>query len=367
MRQYPKIAIIYLLFYHNESYVEDTVSALKKLTYPKDKVEFVIVSNPHPEQGSFVPYIEENVLPLSGIEIPHVTILAQSENLGFAGGNNKGAAWALEHGFDYVFFHNNDGFLAANALEPLVHAFESDTKIGMAQSLMLLHPDTERINSMGNSFHYLGFGFCNGYRSALADVELPPIKEIDYASGAALMIRADLIKRFGAWDEDFFLYHEDLEWSFRIRSAGYRIALARDSIFYHKYQFGRSIEKFFWMERNRHAVMLMFFRWPTLILLAPIALLLELGLWLFSVKNGYAGKRFQVYRYWFNPKHLSLWLKKRRSIQSTRTVSDRELLRHSVPVILFQEKEMENPILNYIGNPIMKAYYYLVVKGCIWW
>src|SRR3989338_2148215 len=140
-----KIAIVYLLYYHNRQHVDDVVSAMKKITYPKDRLEFVIVSNPHPQDGSFVWYVEETVMPLSGKEISHVTLLPQKENLGFAGGNNIGADWAVENGFDYVFFHNNDGFLAANALESLVDAMEKDQSIGIAQSLMLLHQETELI------------------------------------------------------------------------------------------------------------------------------------------------------------------------------------------------------------------------------
>jgi GT2 family glycosyltransferase len=361
-----KIAIVYLSF-HCEPYMDDVVSALKKITYPKDRVEFVIVDNPHPEYGNSVRFIEETVMPLSGKEIPHVTLLPQKENLGFAGGNNEGIKWAIANGFDYVFFHNNDGFLAATALEPLVEAMEADKEIGVAQSLMLLHPETEYINSTGNSFHYLGFGFCSDYRQKFQDLSLPKVKEISYASGAALLMRVDLLKQYGLWDEDFFLYHEDLEYSFRLRTAGYKVVLVRDSIFYHKYQFSRSIEKFYWMERNRYGVMLMFFKWPTLLLLAPLALVLECGLWLFAFMNGWWKKRVEVYKYWLKADSWKLWFKKRQKIQSIRKVSDRYLLNYSVSEIKFQESSMENPILRYIGNPVMRLYYWVVVRGLIWW
>jgi len=363
----PKIGIVYLLFYHNESYVDNVVSALKKLTYPRESVEFIIVANPHPEDGSFVHYIEDTVMPLSGTLIPRTTLLPQKENTGFATGNNIGAQKAIELGCDYIFYHNNDGFFASDALEPLIGALEADEKIGMAQSLMLLHPDSEYVNSAGNVFQYLGFGYCDEYRTKAEDLTLPPIKEIAYASGAALMVRAELVEKYGGWDDDFFLYHEDLEWGFRLRTLGYKVVLVRDSIFYHQYQFSRSISKFFFMERNRHAIMLMFFRWPTLLLLLPIAVVLELGLWFFSIRNGYADKRLAVYNYWLQPKHLKLWYKKRKRVQTSRVISDRELLTYARPGIHFQEKEMHNPLLTYIGNPVMKLYYNIVVRGLIWW
>lgn len=366
MQNYPKVAIIYLSF-HCEPYIDDVVSSLRKLSYPKDNIEFIIVDNPHPEYGHSVRYLEENAMPMSGKELPHITLLPQKENLGFAGGNNAGIDWALANGFDYIYFHNNDGFMASNCLEPLVEAMEADKTIGAAQSLMLLHPETELVNSTGNSFHYLGFGFCDEYRTRYVDLKLPPVKEINYASGGSLIMRADLIKQYGKWDSDFFMYHEDLEWSFRMRMARYKIVLVKDSIFYHKYQFSRSISKFYWMERNRFGVMLMFFRWPTLLLLAPIALALELGLWLFAVKGGWAKEKVKVYKYWLNLKNWSLWLKKRKYIQQIRKINDREILKTAASGIYFQEKFMMNFWLVYIGNPIMKLYYWVVVRGLIWW
>ena len=367
MKQFPKIAIVYLLFYHNESYVDDAVSALKKITYPKDKIEFVIVSNPHPEDGSFVRYIEDAVMPLSGKDIPRVTVLAQEENTGFAKGNTIGAQWAIAHGCEYVLFHNNDGFFATNALEPLVQTLEQDTSIGAAQSLILLHPDTNRINSSGNCFHYLGFGYCDNYRVDTKDVSLPEVKDIGYASGAAFMVRSDLIKKYGAWDEDFFLYHEDLEWSLRLKMAGYRIVLVRDSVFYHKYQFARSMAKYFWMERNRYGVMLMFFRWPTLLLLLPLALFLEFGLILFAIKGGWIKERLRVYAYWISPKHIRLWYNKRKRIQKLRNVSDRHLLSQAVTGIHFQDVSTHNTLVNKVANPLFTLYYTVVVRGLIWW
>ncbi|MCF6276640.1 MAG: glycosyltransferase family 2 protein [Candidatus Magasanikbacteria bacterium] len=363
MQKYPKVAIIYLSF-HSEPYIDDVVSGLKMLTYPKDKVEFVVVDNPHSEYGPSVRVLEENVMPLSGKEIPHTTILPQSKNLGFSDGNNVGIKWAIENGFDYVFFHNNDGFVSGDFLEPLVRAMESDKKIGAAQSLMLLHPETGLVNSAGNEFHYLGFGFCGDYKKDVKEIS-NSIKKISYASGAALLMRVDLLKKYGLWDGDFFMYHEDLEYSLRLRSVGFDIVLVPNSIFYHKYQFSRSIEKFYWMERNRYGVMLMFFKWDTLMLLLPIALFLEFGLWFSAFKGGWIKERVRVYKYWLNTRNWQLWLGKRKNIQKIRRVSDKKLLENVATGIYFQEKSMENPLLKYIANPMMTLYYWIIVRRLV--
>src|SRR3989338_2601152 len=229
MASVSSIAIIYLS-YHSEPYLGDMIEAVKRLTYPKDRLTLVIVDNPHPEHGSSVEAIRTRVVPLSGRELPQVILLPQAENLGFAGGNNAGIRWALANHFDFVYLHNQDGFMASNALELLVRSLAEDPQIAIAQSLILLHPETEYINNAGNSFHYLGFGFCDLYRIKRSAVELPRVKEVAYASGAACLVRCEAMRAAGLLDEDFFLYHEDLEWSFRLRSRGYRVALVPGSL-----------------------------------------------------------------------------------------------------------------------------------------
>lgn len=365
MQNYPKVAIVYLSF-HCEPYINDVVSALKKMTYPKDRVEFVIVDNPHPQYGSSVPYILENIIPLSGNELPHITLLPQKTNLYFAGGNNVGIKWALNNGFDYVYLHNNDGFVAANFLEPLIEAMEKDRTVGIIQSLLLLYPETELINSSGNSFHYLGQGFCNNFRVNKNSINLPALGETAYASGAAMLMRVDLLRQFGLWDEDFVLYHEDIEYSLRLRAAGYKILVANNSIFYHKYSFGRNREKFYYIERNRFGLMLMFFKWPTLLLMLPMAVVFELGLLLYSWRKGWLKEKWRVYEYWSTISNWKLWTQKRRRVQKIRRVRDRELLRLASGRIKFENKGVGNWLLSGIGNPLMSIYWW-IIKRIIWW
>lgn len=363
MQFYPKVAIIYLSF-HSDPHLGDAVAAWRKLTYPKDRLEIIVVDNPHPEFGSSTRAIEDMVNRCKE-ELPRVTILPQTENLGFAGGNNAGARLALSLGCDFLYFHNDDGYLAPGAIEPLVDAMTKDQSIAIAQSLIVLHPNTELINSAGNAFHYLGFGYCDRYRTRTNALRVPAVADVGYASGAGMMARAEAVLN-KCWDDDFFMYHEDMEISLRMRLRGARVVLARDSVFYHKYQFNRSIKKFYWMERNRFAVLLLFFKWRTLALLFPILLAVECGLLAMSVVRGSLRERLEVYGYWLRPRHLALWLAKRRALQGERTVTDAFLLKFSVPTIIFQEESMRNPILLYVVNPIMRVYW-LFVRFIVRW
>jgi len=365
LEQYPKVVIIYLSF-NSEVYLDDVISSLERISYPKEKIEFVIVDNPHPQHGSSVRALQEKFLPLSGVSIPHVTILPQNENLGFAAGNNAGIKWAMERGFDYIYFHNNDGFMAADCLTRLVEAMEKDRQIGAAQSLLLLYPETNLVNSAGNAFHYLGFGYCAGFRKKKEDLKIGPVEEVGYASGASMIMRVPLLKEYGLWEEDFFLYHEDLEYSLRMKAEGFKTVIVKEAVFYHKYAFSRNQQKFYFMERNRYAVMLMYFKWPTLILLLPMELIMELGLIVFAAMNGWLKERGAVYKYWLSAKNWKNWLAKRARIQAMRKMGDRELLRAASSRLVFEEKSIDNPLLKYIGNPLMAAYWF-IIKHLIFW
>lgn len=365
MKQTPKIGIVYLSF-HCEPYIDNVVSALKKIQYPKDCLEFIIVDNLHPEYGSSVRYLEENVLPLSGTELPHTTILGQIKNLGFSAGNNVGIRSALEHGCDYVFLHNNDGFVSSDCLTLLVDALEQDRSIGAAQALMLFYPDTNFINSAGNAYQYLGVGYCNYFREPVAAVKLPEVFDSGYVSGAAVMLRANLLHQYGLWDEDFFMYHEDIEYSLRLKAVGYRTVVASKAIFYHEYSFSRNAQKFYFIERNRLGLLLTFYKIPTLILLLPIGIIWELGMVLFAAQNGWLTVKLKTYGYWIKPSSWRLWLGKRRRIQTMRTQSDKQLLKHAVSQVTFNEKSVAPPLLRYVANPLLTVYWWLLYKLIFW-
>lgn len=365
MENYPKIGLVYLS-YHSEPYLEDVVSALKKVNYPKSRIEFIIVDNPHPEYGSSARYITENVLPFSGSDFPTTTLLAQEKNLGFAAGNNVGIRRALELGCDFVYLHNNDGFIAATAFKPLVNALEENKQIGAAQSLMLLYPETQRINSAGNAYHFLGIGHCNYFRAPKDNLTLPAIFDSGYVSGAAVMLRSNLLRQHGLLDEDYFLYHEDLEYSLRLQSRGYRTVVVRDSVFYHKYNFGRHIQKFYYIERNRLGLVGCYYRLPTLLLLLPAFIFWELGMLWYAAAHGWLHTKLKTYAYWAKVDNRRLWRAKRRAIQRQRTVSDRRLLNRAMGRINFDDKNVNTPLLRYVANPILAAYWWGAKKLLLW-
>ena len=122
----PKVAIVYLS-YSGLRYLDEVITALRALDYPKDRLELIFVDNAsHDGSQDYLRNVEG------------ITFFPSATNTGFAEGNNIGIRHALFGGADYVFLHNNDLKLAPDAITRAVELAESDPKIGSVQSLMLL-------------------------------------------------------------------------------------------------------------------------------------------------------------------------------------------------------------------------------------
>lgn len=361
----PRIAIVYLVWNDEPSkYLARALDAISAQTFYKENLRLFIVYNPADNCVSQLPLIQSEVNKKKD-NLPSTVILPQEKNVGFPGGNNIGIKIALEDGCDYVFLHNADGYLAPTAVAEMVSAFESDKKIGQVQALIRLYPEIDLINSAGNRFHFLGIGYCAHFRERADSVFLAPVSDIGYASGAATMLRADLLKKFGFWREEFYLYHEDTEYSLRLKINGFRVVLAGRAEFFHEYEFSKNKTKFYWIERNRHTLKYLFYKWPTLVLTWPLEIGYNLGLAIAAVLGGWMPELSRVYWYWLQPVNWQKWREIRRSNLHTRQLSDRQLLLWSEYAVDSAELVVPAPI-KFLANLVFRLYYYFL-KLIIWW
>lgn len=366
----PKIGIIYLT-YATQKWERDIVNAmtsLEKISYPKDRIELICVeskSNREPVK----PWFEREWMPKSNKSLPNITYLDfTNESLGFAANNNRGLAKAKELGCDYVYLLNQDADVAPNFLEPIVARMEGDKSIGIAQSLILLGEERNLVNTVGNAYHFLGFGYSLGYKWTVQKAaehfakerQTNPDLEIAYSSGAGMMVRVADLEDRPLFDEAFFMYHEDTDASFMMRTRGKKVVVVPESVIYHWYEFTKSITKYYWMERNRYAMVFMYFKPWTLFLISPFLIGMEFALFIFSLVRGWWPEKRKVYQELFSPSYWR-WIKERRQkAQDLRTVGDRELTKWFTPEILFQDDSITNPLLENVGNPVMVAYWWVV-------
>jgi len=154
---------------------------------------------------------------------PDVELVETGENLGYAGGNNAGIRHALDRGADWVLLLNNDAVAEPGIAAALERAAEARPDAGLL-ACQVLHPDGT-VQYGGARVRLWGYG--RGHPlSALVDT--------DRADGAAMAASREAVERAGPLDEELFAYVEDVEWSLRIRRAGFAVVFVPDARVVHK-------------------------------------------------------------------------------------------------------------------------------------
>lgn len=161
--------------------------------------------------------------------ISGITVITNEKNLRFLLNCNHAAQYAKGK---YILFLNNDTQVQKNWLAPLVELIERDEKIGMVGS-KLVYPDG-RLQEAGGILWKDGSAWNYGHLSDPNDPEYNYVKEVDYISGAAIMIRSVLWKEIGGFDERFVpAYCEDSDLAFEVRKHGYKVMYQPLSVVVH--------------------------------------------------------------------------------------------------------------------------------------
>jgi len=211
----PKVYAI-VLNYNGGDNVVECLKSLCKSDYPS--LEIVVVDNDS-KDGSL-----ETVKNL----FQKYPIIKNSANLGFAAGTNVGIRFALEKFADYVFLLNNDATVETDTLSKLVEYAEKNGGSGIVSPLILKEKNGPPWFAGGKILwtkmraihvHYLGQK--NAFFS-------------HYASGCAMLVNRSVFKKIGLFDEDYFLYYEDADFSLRAKKENFAVSILPSAIAYHK-------------------------------------------------------------------------------------------------------------------------------------
>jgi GT2 family glycosyltransferase len=197
---------------------EDTPAALASLA----GIETICVDNGSHDGSDRV--VEER--------FPDVELIRNGVNLGFAGGSNVGIRRALERGADWVLLLNSDATVRRGLGSALAQAAAERPDAGLIACLVLFE-DGARVQSAGGRFNaLLGYsGRSPSYGSLVMPVGVRDVERVD---GAAFAVSRPAVEGAGLLDEQLFAYVEDVEWSLRIRRAGFAVVLAPDARAQHK-------------------------------------------------------------------------------------------------------------------------------------
>ncbi|MBK9254402.1 MAG: bifunctional riboflavin kinase/FAD synthetase [Saprospiraceae bacterium] len=221
----PAKVTIAVLNYNGLEFLE---SFLPMMMYSSRKftVDIMVIDNHSTDES--VEYIEE--------WHPEIKVVQLSKNYGFAGGYNNGLGNVAS---DYIVFMNSDVLVKENWLDPIIEKMEKDKAVGACQPQILSlenRNEFEYAGAAGGYMDVLGYPFCRGRIFDKLETnhgQYDDNAEIFWASGAAMVTRTRLFNKFGKFDQTYFAHHEEIDFCWRLKRAGYKILCIGESQVFH--------------------------------------------------------------------------------------------------------------------------------------
>ena len=158
-----------------------------------------------------------------------VRLVRAERNLGFIGACNLGAEHARGRN---LFFLNNDAEVTESWLDTLMSTMDSNERIGLVGA-KLVYPDG-RLQECGAVVWSDGTGWNLGRGGDPDAAEYNDVRDVDYCSGAAILVRAGVFREVGGFDGRFApAYYEDTDLAFAVRAAGYRTVVQPKAVVVH--------------------------------------------------------------------------------------------------------------------------------------
>jgi GT2 family glycosyltransferase len=293
---------------------------------------------------------------------PAVRLLRVATNLGYGAASNRGVRSCPA---EYLAIMNQDVVSTAGWIDRLVSALDEAPMAALATPKILVKDEPSRVNACGNTPHYTGITWCHGYGRPSGD--FGQREDVAAVSGAAFVMRRTVFEELGGFDPDFFLYLEDTDLSLRAALAGYRCLLVPDAVVLHDFEPRFSADKLFFLERNRHAMLVKLYRWRTLLVLMPALLLTEVAVWGYAVLGGRRHLWAKVRACAWVLVHLRAILRARRQTQATRRLPDQTLLQRFAADLHVDELGRSSGwLVAAVMNPLLRGWYQVARVAVRW-
>ena len=260
---------------------------------------------------------------------PGVDLVPLARNGGPCVARNAGMRVARHR---LVLAVDNDAVLQPDVLEKLRAALVAHPQAVVAQPRSVFASEPERVHYDGGSFHYAGLYSLRNFCRPLAEADGRGVVPVDGLIAIAPLVDRDALLALGGYDEDFFILFEDFDLSLRLRIAGLQILSVEDALVLHRggtpgISFRGSVYpkvRAYYHSRNRWLLLLKNHGWRTLFVSLPGLAAYELVWILFTLRSGhfraYAAGKLDLLR------GARRALARRRAVQATRCVRDRDLL-----------------------------------------
>jgi len=213
----PEVSVV-VLNWNGREHLAECLESLRQQSYT-GRFEVVVMDNGSTDgSAEFV-----------RAQFPDVKLIRSPENLGFAGGNNYAAAQLTSPALAFL---NNDTRTDAHWLEEMVRVLTQAPDIACAAG-KILSWDGKRIDFVAGGATLTGFGLQLGWGETASEYDTE--RDILVPCGGSMLIWRDRFDEVGRFDEDYFLFYEDVDLGWRLWLAGYRVRSAPRSIVYHKH------------------------------------------------------------------------------------------------------------------------------------
>ena len=213
----PLLTII-IPHYNGAHHLPICFNALRRQTYPH--LEIILADNGSTDES----------LPLTRREFPEVKILEFGDNLGYTGAINRGVAQASGQ---IIVPLNNDTEVAPGWAEAIVEALAAYPEAGIVASKILLFDQRHKLHSAGDAFGADGIPINRGVWQD-DHGQFDQDTYIFGGCGGAVAYRRAMLDEIGLFDEDLFMYLEDVDLNWRAQLAGYRAVFAPQAVVYHQ-------------------------------------------------------------------------------------------------------------------------------------
>ncbi|MBL8116251.1 MAG: glycosyltransferase family 2 protein [Anaerolineae bacterium] len=211
--------------------LKSCLESIYRSPFPADRLEVIVVDSASSDDS--VQQVRQH--------FPQVTLLSQSENLGFTRCNNIGTQTSTGR---YIFLLNPDTEVLDDALAQMVAYMDANPTIGILGPHTLNTDGTTQSSRRRFPTPLLGF-FESTWLQPLAphslldhfyvnDAPMDATLDVDWVQGSALLARREVYQQIGGLDEGYVMYSEELDWCKRAKTAGWRVVyLGTSRIIHH--------------------------------------------------------------------------------------------------------------------------------------
>ncbi len=219
--QEPKVSII-IINWNQKEHTKECLNSLKKINY--SNYEIILVDNASKDDSA--KFFKNNY--------PYVRVIENKKNLGFAEGNNIGIREALKNNADYIFILNNDTIVDKEVIKELIKTITSDKIIGAVTPKIYNYYQPNIIDAAGgflafnkSKIHQIGYGEID---KGQYDKEY----EVNFITGSAMLVKAEVFRVVGLFDTTFFAYCEDMDFCYRITQNSLKLKYVPGAKIWHK-------------------------------------------------------------------------------------------------------------------------------------